>query len=140
MRASSGGTSVHVSNACGHGGRKWQPCGGLSSDGGLPGIAGSRSGARGRRARDRARQPPRVRALWVVEELVEPALLEDPPAEHDHDAVGDVGDHPKIVGDHDDRGPGVVAQLLELAEDLRLERHVEGGRKLVDDDHRSEHD
>ena len=39
-----------ASNACGQRGRKWQPCGGSSSDGGRPGIAGRRSGrGRGRR-------------------------------------------------------------------------------------------
>src|SRR5205085_10797147 len=49
-RASSGGTSEHLSNSCGQRARKWQPFGGSISDGGEPGIDGSRLG-RGRSTR-----------------------------------------------------------------------------------------
>ena len=100
---SSGGTSVHWSNACGQRGRKWQPCGGSSSDGGEPGIAGSRARAVAVEPGDRAQQPPRVRVLRVVEDLVERALLDDPPGVHHEHAVGDVGDDAEVVGDQDDR-------------------------------------
>ena len=103
-RASSGGTSVHCSNACGQRGRKWQPCGGVSSDGGEPGDRRQPLRAVAVDARDRAEQPPRVGVLRVVEELVERALLDDAAGVHDDDAVGDVGDDAEVVGDEDDPG------------------------------------
>ena len=49
--------------------------------------------------------------LGVVEDLVDRSLLDDPPGVHDDDAVGDVGDHPEVVGHDDHRGVGGVAQL-----------------------------
>ena len=83
--------------------------------------------------RDRAQQAPRVGMLRVVEDLVERPLLDDAAGVHDDDAVGDVRDHAEVVGDQDDPGPGLGAELPELVEDLRLDRHVERGRRLVGD-------
>ena len=131
--AASSGTSVHFSNACGHRGRKWQPSGGRSSDGGEPGIVGSRWRAVRVDPRDRAQQAPGVRMLGVVEQLVERPLLDHPPGVHDHDPVGDVGDHAEVVGDEDDPGAGLLAQLAQLVQDLSLDRDVECRRRLVGD-------
>ena len=86
-------------------------------------------------ARDRPEQPPRVRVLRVVEDLVERPGLDDPPAVHHRDAVGDVGDDAEVVGHEDDRGAAALAQVAHLAQDLRLDRHVERGRRLVGDQH-----
>jgi len=47
--------------------------------------------------------------LRVIEDLVERALLHDPPRVHDRDPVGDVRDHAQVVRHEDDRGPGLVA-------------------------------
>src|SRR5438105_4152903 len=43
-RDSSAGTSTQRENSCGQRGRKWQPSGGLTSEGGWPAIVGSRAG------------------------------------------------------------------------------------------------
>src|SRR3712207_4428075 len=64
-------------------------------------------------ARDRAQQPPRVRMLRVVEDLVEGPLLDDPPGVHDGDPVRDVRHDAEVVGNEDHAG---VEALLELAD------------------------
>ena len=92
-----------LSNACGQRGRKWQPCGGASSDGGDPGIGGSRCERGAVEPRDRAQQPPGVGMPRVVEDLVQRALLDDAARVHHQHAVGDLGDHAEVVGDQDDR-------------------------------------
>ena len=46
----------------------------------------------------------------------------------------DLGDHPEVVGDQEDRHPEPLAQLEQQLEDLRLDRHVERGRRLVGDE------
>ena len=71
--------------------------------------------------------------LRVVEDVVERALLDDPSRVHDDHAVGDVGHDAQVVGDQDHPGAGLVAQLAQLVEDLRLDRHVERRRRLVGD-------
>ena len=58
-RASSGGTCAHCSCSCGQRGRRWQPSGRLASDGGRPGIVGSRV-RRGRSIRVIAPMSPHV--------------------------------------------------------------------------------
>ena len=51
-----------------------------------------------------------------------------------HDAVGDLGDDRKIVGDIDTRDPARPHDRLECAQHLDLRRHVECRRRLVEDD------
>ncbi len=41
---------------------------------------------------------------------------------------------PEVVGDEDDRRPGLVAQVAHQVEDLGLDRDVERGRRLVGDE------
>ena len=64
--------------------------------------------------------------------LIERALFDDAAAVHHEDAIGDVGDNAEVVGHEDDSVP-LVAQLAQLLEDLRLDRHVQRGRRLVGD-------
>jgi hypothetical protein len=59
--------------------------------------------------------------------------FDDPPGVHDVDAVGDLGDDAEVVGDHDHRHPQLVAQALKQREDLRLDGHIQRGRRLVGD-------
>ena len=58
----------------------------------------------------RAEQAPGVGVLGVVEDLVERARLDDLAGVHDHDPVGDLGDHAEVVGDHDHRHPELLAE------------------------------
>ena len=69
-----------------------------------------------------------------VEHLVDAALLDDAPGVHHADAVGEAGDHREVVRDPDQRRARFAAQLLRLVEDLRLDRDVERGGRLVRDD------
>ena len=73
--------------------------------------------------------------LGVIEDLVQGPGLDDPAPVHHLDAVGDLGDHAEVVGDQDDRQVALAVELLEQAQDLRLDRHVERRRRLVGDQH-----
>ena len=50
--------------------------------------------------------------------------------------VDDAGHHAEVVRDQDDRRVGAVLDALEHLEHLRLDRHVERGRRLVGDEQR----
>ena len=71
--------------------------------------------------------------LRVIEDVVERPLLDHPPGIHHDHAIGDVGHDAEVVGDEDHAGSGLVSQLAQLVEDLRLDRDVERGRRLVGD-------
>ena len=86
-------------------------------------------------ARHGGQQPPRVRHLRAVEQLAVPGLLDAAPAVHHQDLIGHVGDDAEVVGDQHDRRAEVVLQVAQEVDDLGLDRHVEGGRGLVGDDH-----
>ncbi len=53
---------------------------------------------------------------------------------HHQDVVGELGDDAQVVGDDDDRGAELLLQVADEVEDLRLDGHVEGGRRLVGDE------
>ena len=53
---------------------------------------------------------------------------------HHRDAVGDARDDAEIVGDQDHRHAELALQVGEQTQDLRLDRDVERGRRLVGDD------
>ena len=71
--------------------------------------------------------------LGVVEDLVESPGLDDPPPVHDQDPVGDLGHDAEVVGDQYHRQAPLGVQRLQEPQDLRLDRHVERGRRLVGD-------
>jgi hypothetical protein len=56
-------------------------------------------------------------------------------AVHDQHVVGHVGDHAEVVGDDDDGRAELVLQPLDQVEDLGLHGHVQGGGRLVGDQH-----
>src|SRR4051794_18902305 len=61
------------------------------------------------------------------------ADLDDLPEVHHGDAVRDVTDDGEIVRDEDVRQPEVALERLEQVDDLRADRHVERGDRLVED-------
>ena len=132
-RASSGGSSPHASNACGQRGRNRQPPAAAQQRWRLAGDlwAGARGGPV--ETGQRAQQAPGVGVLGVVEDLLDRPLLDDLPGVHDQHAVGDLGDDAEIVGDQDHRQVAVAVQLFDQLQDLRLDRDVEGGGRLVGD-------
>ena len=83
--------------------------------------------------RERAHQPPGVRVLRAVEEVVHVRLLDDLGRVHDDDVVRGLRNDSQVVRDHDDRAPELFLEALHQVQDLRLSRHVERCRRLVRD-------
>ncbi len=132
LAASSGSSSWQTGITYGQRGWKRQPGGGMSSDGGWPGICTSRSTSWSSRGSEPSR--PHVYGWcgrWKRSSHV--ALLLDAGGVHDDDVVGDLGDDAEVVGDHDDRAAELVLQALHQVEDLRLGGHVERRGRLVGD-------
>ena len=69
-----------------------------------------------------------------AEELPLGADLDEPAGVHDGDAVGEHGDDGEVVAHVERRDPVELAELAHRLEDVRLRRHVEPGRGLVEDD------
>ena len=74
--------------------------------------------------------------LGRAEDLTRRPVLHRAARVHDEHRVGRLGDHTEVVGDQDDTHVELVLDLLDQLEDLRLHRHVEGGRRLVGDQDR----
>ena len=85
-------------------------------------------------SRERVHEPDRVRVPRAVEDLVDVGELDHPSRVHDDDAIGELGDEPEVVRDQDGRGVGLVLRRLHDLDDLRLDRDVERGRRLVGDE------
>ena len=84
--------------------------------------------------RDRADQATGVGVERPPEQGRHVRLLDDLAGIHDRHAVAHLGDDAQVVGDEDDRGPGLVAQVPHQVEDLGLDRDVQRGRGLVRDE------
>ena len=72
--------------------------------------------------------------LLLAEQLAPVGQLGDPAEVHDRDPVADVLDDAHVVGDEDVGQAELALELLEQVQDLRLDRHVERGHRLVADD------
>ena len=84
--------------------------------------------------RRRAQQARRVgMAPASAKSVVGAARLDDPPGVHHRDPVAQAGDHAEVVGDQQHREAESLLQVGEQLEDLRLDRDVERGRRLVGD-------
>ncbi len=59
--------------------------------------------------------------------------LDHAPGIHHGDLVGHFGDHAEVVGDQDDRHAGLLLQVAQQVEDLRLHGDVERRGRLVGD-------
>ena len=68
------------------------------------------------------------------ENVTHGAALDDATRVHDDDVVAHLRNDAEVVRDQQDRHPHPLAQLHQQLEDLRLDRHVERGRRLVGDD------
>ena len=135
-RSASSGLVEQSSKRYGQRGSKRQPGGGASGDGGAPGMPVSRLHARPAEPRDRVEQPPRVRVLRVAEHGALRPLLDDAAGVHDDDPLGELRHDAHVVRDQHDRRVVLALQPLHQRQDLRLDRHVEGRRRLVGDQQR----
>jgi hypothetical protein len=71
--------------------------------------------------------------LRPLEDVVAGGLLDRLARVHHQHVVGDLGDHPEIMGDHDDRRAELPLQVADQVEDLGLHGDVERGGRLVGD-------
>ena len=67
------------------------------------------------------------------EQFVGAGLFDDLPQVHDSGVVADVPDHRQVMGDEQIGEAEPVLQLLEEVEHLRLDGHIEGRDRLVED-------
>ena len=85
--------------------------------------------------RDRPEQAFGVGVRRVGEQRLDAGPLDDATGVHDLHAVGDPSDHAEVVRDHHDRHAHLRAEIVDHLEDLRLNGHIEGGCRLVGDQH-----
>ena len=79
-------------------------------------------------------QQPGVLLLGVIEHACVAAALDDAAAVEHDDIVGDLADHGEVVADQQVRDAGLLADVGEQVEDLGLDRDIERGDALVEDD------
>ena len=75
----------------------------------------------------------RVGVRRAPQHIIEGAGLHDPAFAHDRHPVGDLRDHPEVVGDEEQAHAAPALELLHQAQDPGLHRHVQGGGRLVRD-------
>ena len=86
-----------------------------------------------RNGRDKA---PGIGMAGRLQDLFGAALLDDVALLHHHDAVGDLGHHPEVVGDEHDAHSLASLDLADQLQNLRLGGHVERGRRFIRDQDR----
>jgi hypothetical protein len=96
----------------------------------------------GRLERDRRpQQITCIRVRRLGEDVARRSVLDDLPRVHHGHPVAGLGDDPEVVRDQEQRRPEVALQVGEDREDLRLDDHVQRGRRLVGDEQlRPEHE
>ena len=62
------------------------------------------------------------------------ADLDHPAGVHHSNTVGALGDHAHVVGDQHHRCAAISSQLFKQSDDLRLDRYIERGGRLIGDD------
>ncbi len=129
----SGRSPRQRSNTCGQRGLKAQPCGMAVRRGIAPSICEQAFAVFVHR-RDRAHQAGGVGMRRRMDDVVHRTDLGDAPGIHHRHAVAGLGDHAHVVRDQHHRRAVLLAQALEQRDDLRLDRHVERGGRLVGDD------
>ena len=87
-------------------------------------------------ARDAAEQTDGVGVPRVLEHRLDGTLLDEPAGVEDADAVAHLRDRAEVVADEEHRGLELRLELGDEVEDLRLDRRVEAGRRLVEDQER----
>src|ERR1700759_2525228 len=84
--------------------------------------------------RNLAKQRDRIRMVRLREEVGGAGALDNPAEIHDHDAVADMLHHADVVADEEVSQAKFALEVEKLVEDLRLDRNVERGDRLVADD------
>ncbi len=63
------------------------------------------------------------------------AVLAQATGIHHGNRVAGLGHHAQVMGNHNQRQPALIPQIEQQAQNLRLYRHVEGGSRLIGDQH-----
>ena len=119
--------------------RKGAAGGRLVSDGTMPGISFSRAsvlGAERNHRRHRGHQAARVGMLRIREQRLDGRFLDLLAGIHHDDALRGLRDDAEIVRDQDQPGAELLLQIDDQLQDLRLDRDVERGGRLVRDQQR----
>ncbi len=87
-------------------------------------------------ARRRVEQRPGIGVARIAQQVAGRPLLDDLPGIHHQHARADVGDDAEIVADEDDGGAEFRVERPQKLENLRLDRHVQRGGRLVGDQQR----
>src|SRR5205823_11280269 len=69
----------------------------------------------------------------VAEKLAARCDLDDAPAAHDRDSVGDIVDDGQVVRDEEVSQAKLFLKIHQQVQDLRLDRHIEGGDRFIAD-------
>ena len=83
---------------------------------------------------NRAEQPCGVRHPAVAVEVPDRGHFDGPTGVHHQGAVGELGDHPEVMGDDQHACAGDVPCRLQHLEDLRLHGDVKRGGRFVADE------
>ncbi len=71
----------------------------------------------------------------IIDDAVSWAELDHTAVVHHSDAVADHAGDREVVGDEDDRDAQLDAQLIDQLEHLSGDRHIQGGGRLVAEEH-----
>ena len=85
--------------------------------------------------RHRRQQSAGVILRRLGEKLCHSRDLDDLAGVHDDDPVGQVGDHPHVVGDQHDGAAQPIPQVAQQFQDFGLHRDIQRGGRLVGEDH-----
>ena len=83
----------------------------------------------------RVSQSFRVLVARRHQHLVDWPVFDDLAVFHDDDVVAELPRERQVVGDQHERHATVVAQARQQRQDVALRRDVQGGRRLVGDEH-----
>lgn len=72
---------------------------------------------------------------WICKYIFHLTFLNDPAGVHYSNAVGDLGNHAKIMSDQENRHIHIFLQLFEQVQDLGLDSLPQGSCRLISNDH-----
>ncbi len=71
---------------------------------------------------------------WALENVVTLAELDNAAEVHHRYSIAEMAHHRQVMGDEKVGEPQIILQIAQQVDDLRLDRHVQGGDRLVGDD------
>ncbi|ESY78827.1 hypothetical protein X740_18865 [Mesorhizobium sp. LNHC221B00] len=87
-------------------------------------------------ARQAAQERHRIGVAWIVEHNIGRSFLHQHAGIENADTVAHVGDDGEVVADEQDRGRQLLPELRDQVEHLGLDRRIEAGGRLIEDQHR----